>query len=183
MLQSEAPPTVLFSLPQQNTMNSLILNREITAADVLKERAIRAKVLYSPCQDNDIKWRYCSCFVCRAVWDPTGEEDARFANAQRKNPQNDPEEDDDPIPTSLPPLKDSDKITTMTGSEVNTTIRLLTDFEKLLDRCIAKLTDRHEERVRSSEHLPVPPPELDDLFAQKTQVENLIQDLSHKLMA
>lgn len=166
-------------------MNTLILNRPITAEDILKERAIRAKVLYSPCQDNDIKWRYCSCFVCRAVWDPTGEEDARFANANAERPVSDfpPVEATDPeIPTSLPAPKDSDKTVTLTGSEVNITVRLLGNFETLLDRCIQKLTTRHEERSKTLDSLPPPPPELDELFSTKTQVMNLIQDLNQKLM-
>lgn len=163
-------------------MNTLILDREITPADVLREREVRAKVLYSPCQDNDIKWKYCSCFVCRAVWDPTGEEDARFANAQRQNRVVVADPEEDPIPTSLPPAKDSDKTVTLTGSEVNTALRLLGNFESLLDRCIEKLTTRHEERSKALDSLPPPPPELDELFSTKTQVMNLIQDLSQKLM-
>lgn len=167
-------------------MNTLIFNRPITPADVLKEREIRAKILYSPCQDNDIKWRYCPCFVCRAVWDPTGEEDARLANIQRrKELEAEPEtiQEEDPIPTSLPPQEGSNKTVTLTGSEVNTSVRLLTEFEKLLDRCIEKLTTRHEEHAKVLDCLPPPPPELDELFAQKTQVMNLIQDLAQKQMS
>lgn len=169
------------------TMNSLILNRLITPADILAERLARAKVLYSPCQDNDIKWRYCNCFVCRAVWDPTGEDDARIANAQREQPlKTPPDQEDDsdhqPIPSCLPPPRDSDKTVTLTGSELNSAIRLLTDFEKLLDRCVEKMTTRLEEQSRGSEYLPVPPPELDQLFCTKTRVMNLIHDLSLKPM-
>jgi hypothetical protein len=170
-------------------MNSLILNRPITPEDILKERAVRAKVLYSPCQDNDIKWRYCNCFICRAVWDPTGEEDARIANAQREQhltaapKQDELEHEDEPvIPSSLPPAKDSDKTVTLTGSEVNTAVRLLGDFEKLLDRCVEKMTTRLEEQSRASEYLPVPPPELDQLFCTRTQVINLIHELTLKPM-
>jgi len=159
-------------------MNSLILNRTITPADILAERAVRAKVLYSPCQDNDIKWRYCNCFVCRGVWDPTGEDDARIANAERERHVNPTQEE--PIPTSLPPPKDSDKTVTLTGSEANTAIRLLGEFEKLLDRCVEKMTTRLEERSRASEYLPIPPPELEQLFCTKMQVMNLIHDLTLK---
>lgn len=166
-------------------MNSLILNRLITPADILAERAARAKVLYSPCQDNDIKWRYCNCFVCRAVWDPTGEDDARTANAKQPvttETETETEVSEPIIPNCLPPSKDSDKTVTLTGSELNSAIRLLTDFEKLLDRCVEKMTTRLEEQSRGSEYLPVPPPELDQLFCTKTRVMNLIHDLSLKPM-
>ncbi len=166
-------------------MNSLILNRPITAEDILREREARAKILYSPCQDCDIKWRYCSCFVCRSVWDPTGEEDARTANRERESlvvpPEPKPEED--PIPTSLPPAKDSHKTITLSGSELNLALRLITDFGKHLDKSIAKMTNTHDERIRSTGSLVPPPPELDDLFATKTAVMNAIQDLEHKLSA
>lgn len=171
-------------------MNTLIHDRLITAADVLKEREVRAKVLYSPCQDADIKWKYCPCFVCRAIWDPTGEEDAARANAAREAqaeeqareaPVAKPVENPH-IPTCLPPPKDSDKTVTLTGAEVNTTVRLLGKYEVLLERCIQKMMGHLEEKSRNSDYLPVPPPELDELFATKTYVMNLIHDLQEKPM-
>ena len=162
-------------------MNSLIDNRPITPEDILREREARAKVLYSPCQDCDIKWRYCSCFVCRTVWDPTGEEDARIANAERER-QREQEEEDDPIPTSLPPQIDSDKRILMTGSEINVALRLIGAFGKHLDEKIEKFRAIHEERANSTGTLPPPPPELDDLFATKTEVVNFIHELNCKLI-
>jgi hypothetical protein len=168
-------------------MNSLIQNRTITPEDILRERQVRAKVLYSPCQDCDIKWRYCSCFVCRTVWDPTGEEDARIANAQReqelelenKEPESD---DDDPFPMSLPPPKDSDKRFTLTGSEINIALRLLTEFGKHLDQSIEEMMEHREERIRATNCIPPTSPELTELFSTKSTLSNVIHDLSLKLM-
>jgi hypothetical protein len=168
-------------------MNTLILDRPITAEDVLKERLARSTVLYSPCQDNDIKWRYCSCFVCRSVWDPTGEADARMANAQREEEQlkqeaalEEKEDDENPFPSSisLPQFKDLDKRFTLTGSEISVATRLLDKFQRHLDRCIEKLTDHHKEDLC----IPPPPPELDELFATKTEVMNILHDLNTKLI-
>ena len=160
-------------------MNSIIHNRDITPEDILREREARAKVLYSPCQDCDIKWRYCSCFVCRAVWDPTGEQDARIANLQLRRQAE--SEEDNPIPSSLPLPRDIHKTITLSGSETNLALRLMTEFEKLLDKSIAKLTSAHEDRILTSGTFPPAPPELDELFATKTTVMNVIQDLERKL--
>jgi Zn-finger nucleic acid-binding protein len=169
-------------------MNTLILGRPITAEDVLNERIARSAVLYSPCQDNDIKWRYCSCFICRSVWDPTGEADARMANEQRQEEQQqqeeqEPEQENDdenpfPSPISLPQSKDLDKRFTLTGSEISVATRLLDKFQRHLDRCIEKLTDHHKEDLC----IPPPPPELDELFATKTEVMNILHDLNTKLI-
>jgi len=168
-------------------MNSLILNRPITPEDILREREARAKVLYSPCQDNDIKWRYCSCFVCRGVWDPTGEEDARIANAQRKQgleaATKEPDSDDeDPFPLSLPLPKDSDKRATLTGSEINMALRLLVEYGEHLDHFIDDMMKHREERIRSTNCIPPTSPELDQLFSTKTALSNLVHDLTLKLM-
>jgi hypothetical protein len=162
-------------------MNSLIHNRAITPEDILREREARAKVLYSPCQDCDIKWRYCSCFVCRAVWDPTGEQDARLANLHLRNQEEEEPEKDNSIPTSLPLPKDIQKTITLSGSEINLALRLITEFEKHLDESIAKLTSAHEDHILTSGTFPPAPPELDELFATKTTVMNVIQDLERKL--
>jgi hypothetical protein len=167
-------------------MNSLIHNRLITPEDILKEREVRSKVLYSPCQDCDIKWRYCSCFVCRKVWDPTGEEDARLANAQRekeleveiKEPKSD---DEDPFPMSLPAPKDSEKRLTLTGSEINIALRLLTEFGEHLDHSIEEMMHHREERIRTTNCIPPTSPELTELFSTKATLSNFIHDLSQKL--
>jgi hypothetical protein len=42
------------------------------------------------------------------------------------------------------------------------------------------MTTRLEERSRASEYLPIPPPELEQLFCTKMQVMNLIHDLTLK---
>lgn len=165
-------------------MNTVILDRPITAEDILNERRARAAVLYSPCQDNDIKWRYCSCFICRTVWDPTGEADARMANRERQEEHEaavqEAEEGDNPVSLlmSLSQPKDYDKRFTLTGSEINVAIRLLDKFQRHLDRCIEKLTDHHKEDAC----IPPPPPELDELFVTKTEVMNIIHELNTKLI-
>lgn len=157
-------------------MNTLIRNRPITPADVLAERAVRAKVLFSPCQahPDQIKWRHCACFFCRSYWDPTGEQDAALANAETNlSDAVEPEV----IPTCLPPPEGSDKTVTISGSELLTAIRLLENYSSMLKQSINKIMDKHEEKVKTSESYPMLPPELDNLFCQCTIVKNCIQDL------
>lgn len=58
---------------------------KITAADILKERDEMRKacrLAHSPKADGEFWARVgCSCYTCRDVLDPTGEEDAAAANA------------------------------------------------------------------------------------------------------
>lgn len=169
-------------------MNTLT-TRQITPADVLAERAVRAKVLYSPCADQDIKWRWCDCYVCRSVWDPTGEQDAARANAARQaeTPVDTPgapmtEPVTVPaleIPTSLPPPAGSNESVTLTGTEVNTAIRYLEGYKEQMKRSIGKIVADMESKT-TEDYLPIAPPELDNLLARKTSLSNLIDALKKK---
>ena len=86
----------------------------------------------------------------------------------------------DPIPTSLPPLQGSDKTVNISGAELLAAVRLLETFSLQLKESITKIKDKHEKKVMNSEHYPMPPPELDNLFCTRTQVQNLIQTLKGK---
>lgn len=165
-------------------MNTLT-TRKITPADVLAERAIRAKVLYSPCAEQDIKWRWCDCYVCRSVWDPTGEQDAERANAAATERSTAPEAEElkeDPvavIPTSLPPPAGSNETVILTGTEVNNTIRFLEAYKEQISKTISKIIDHMESKI-TEDYYPIGPPELDNLYSTKSSVMNLIDDLKKK---
>ena len=170
-------------------MNTLT-TRQITPADVLAERSARAKVLYSPCADQDIKWRWCDCYVCRSVWDPTGEQDAERANAAREVAESPADPPAVPvtepvtvpaleIPTSLPPPAGSNETVTLTGTELNTAIRYLEGYKGQIKRSIGKIVGDMESKT-TEDYLPIAPPELDNLLARKTSLSNLIDALKKK---
>lgn len=175
-------------------MNSLITTRQITPADVLAERAARAKVLYSPCIDQDIKWRWCECYVCRSVWDPTGEKDAERANAARLTAQSSPSPPPSPPPPplaerpsvlrisppiSLPDPEGTNEVVTISGADTSMIIQLLEKYSAVLSRSISKIISDMESRI-TDDYLPIAPPELDNLSCTKTQTENMIHHLRRK---
>jgi hypothetical protein len=58
-------------------------------------------------------------------------------------------------------------------------MRQLQEYSESLQKDITKIVDHMQERVNGN-YLPIAPPELDNLFCSRTEVENMIRKLSKK---